>query len=164
MTPPDPAAWAASKIGIRESTGANDGIPFGVDVREGKEDFQPWCADFVLDAALFSGVPIHDSRVQAWRFRSVSALVSHFEAVGAMCGPRVPPMRNDLYFLDYRGHSDRGRNGMHVGIVIDVQWPRRRMQVVDGNWRNAVAKRWVSLDSRRLIGFGRFWFDGDRTW
>lgn len=160
----DPAGWAATQIGVRESTGNNDGIPFGVDVREGREDYQPWCADFVLDAALLTGCPIHDSRIQAWRFRSVRALREHLEDVGAFCGRRVPPMRNDLYFLDHRGQSDSGANGAHVGIVESVDWRRRKVTTIDGNWGNKVARREFSLDNRRLVGFGRFWLDGVRAW
>jgi cell wall-associated NlpC family hydrolase len=62
------------------------------------------------------------------------------------------PKPGDIIFFKGRGQSDRGP-GRHVGIVVGVD--SDKIEVVDGNWGDAVSHRKIKKGDPNIASFGR---------
>jgi cell wall-associated NlpC family hydrolase len=138
---------ARSQVGVRESTGNNDGIPSQRYMNGRRE---PWCANFVSWTFRQTGHPLPGNQ------RSLAS-VQYMEDQMKGAGKFIPrgkgtPKPGDIIFFANRGDSDRG-GGRHVGIVEKVE--NGRVYTIEGNSGNQVARRSYPLNLARISGYGR---------
>ena len=143
-------AVALSQVGVREAPkGSNRGPQVDL-YTEGRAE--PWCGHFVAWCFREAQTPIPGDRPNR-RHGNPLASVTHTERVFKehdwfYTEPRV----GDVVFFKARGRSDRGP-GRHIGIVSDVGL--KDIEVVDGNWGDAVTRRRVARNSPQISGYGR---------
>jgi hypothetical protein len=161
--PPDPHAWvlregvvrrAQGELGVREATGRNDGVPAE---RYHYGRCEPWCGAFVRYLFEQCGQPVHGSH--SVKTRGLLSWVQyledtfkrhhHWRAVTSDYEPR----KGDVAFWTGRDQSDPGK-GRHCSIVESVDFEDRRLTVISGNWRDAVARHVVDWSPKHLTGFG----------
>jgi hypothetical protein len=137
----NPIDIARTQLGVREATGANDGVPserymFGRKV--------PWCAYFVVWCCNGAKRYIKGNR---WKLGSVSYLQKCVEPV------QFQHVRSgDIVFFSDRGRSDAGV-GRHCGLVEKVT--KTHLHTIEGNTGNAVRRRRYRLNNSRISGYGR---------
>ncbi len=141
---------AETQIGVREKTGANDGIP---SKRYMKGNKLAWCAGLQLYCNEHSDDPkIYESVREFWRYTNVQEFEDRFKARGLWFGWNIRPQRNDLIFFANRGRSDLGR-GRHIGIIEKVEdaW----IHTIEGNLGNQVKRNRHKFINARISGYGR---------
>lgn len=142
-------AAGVSQIGVKETTGNNDGPPSTI-FADGRQE--PWCADFVVwcfhkrSTLRFPG--------KEWMLPSVSYMQSLLEIWGQfVVREAAQPEPGDVIFFANRGASDPSKMGRHVGIVESTD--ERSVYTVEGNTSNQVARRTYSRNNPRIVGYGR---------
>lgn len=142
---------ARSQLGVRERSGANDGLPFERYALPGEGAFA-WCARFVrwCFSQIGHGLPGNPYEIGA-----VVALQAAFVAAGAWLDRDVTPVRGDVIFLLERGKSDAAAAGHHVGIVERVD-DDGRVHSIEGNWGEGVATVVRVSDDPTIWGYGRW--------
>lgn len=146
---------AVTQLGVKEDSGANDGIPA---TRYNRGDKLPWCASFALYCNAQSTDPkVATTNAEFYLFRSVAAFEAEMKRRGWWLDPTRAPQPNDFVFFGDRGHSDAG-TGRHMGIVESFTAPK--LTSIEGNWSNAVCRVVHDLakpaEVQRITGFARF--------
>ena len=141
---------AETQVGVREKTGANDGIP---SKRYMKGNKLAWCAGFQMYCNDESDDPDLAENVRDfWRFTNVEEFENNMKERGLWFGWNILPQRNDLIFFANRGRSDLGR-GRHMGIVefVDGAW----IHTIEGNLGNQVKRAKHKFVNNRITGYAR---------
>lgn len=104
----------------------------------------PWCAAFVVAVFAVCGlshlIPCYASCEQ---------MVSAFKKWGRFVTSKsYSPKEGDIIFYDWNG--DKKAN--HVGIVIKNSFGT--ITVIEGNYRNSVGYRTISVGNSNIIGYG----------
>ena len=144
-------AIALSQVGVRESPkGSNRGHQ--VDVYTGGRP-EPWCAHFVAWCFREANRPIPGDAVPSAKLANPLASVTYTERMVQEHGWSMQePAVGDIVFFKTRGRSDRGP-GRHIGIVSAVTLTD--IEVVDGNWGDAVTRRRMPRTHPEIVGYGR---------
>jgi hypothetical protein len=141
------------QVGFKEQPkGSNRGIQ--VDQYTGGRA-EPWCAHFVAWCFRSIGKPLPNDVVPTPKRANPLASVSFTERIFKELDWHYRnPQAGDIVFFATRGKSDRGP-GRHIGIVIAVH--ADKIEVVDGNWGDAVNRRFIPLENSKptITGFGR---------
>lgn len=135
---------AASQVGVVEKPG-NTGIPLERYALHG-EGPAPWCARFVRWLFVEEGRPLPGNR---WELGSVQRMEDACRAAGYLVAEPAP---GDIVFFASRIGSDSGA-GRHVGVVTAVS--ASRIQTIEGNSGNAVARRGYERSSRHIASYAR---------
>jgi hypothetical protein len=142
---------ASSHVGVKEEGGANKGPP--VDRFAGGRS-EPWCAHFVAWLFRFEGAPlpgdVEPSAVQHNPIASVKTMWRYLQESGVQV---LSPKAGDVVVFKTRVDSDRGA-GWHVGIVSAVDGVR--IQTIEGNSGDSVARRRYLTGDHRILGFARW--------
>lgn len=146
---------ASTQVGVREATGANDGLPAD---RYMRGDKLPWCAGFLLWCNQQSEDPkLYSTTAEYYLMRAVSEFENMMRArqKWVAFNPKVLPQENNIIFFRNRGASDSGP-GRHVGIILTVDSERERITTVEGNLGNAVRNMTYPLSvlRDRVTGYG----------
>lgn len=128
MTPLE-VAQKELAAGVRESSGANDGVP-ARRYNDGEE--KPWCASFLRYCYHSAGLGLPG---KWYLLPSVAYLESQLEAAGARI---VEPIPGAVVTFKTRIGSDRGP-GRHCGIIEKVS--RSTITTIEGNVQNRVMRR-----------------------
>jgi len=144
---------AKQQVGFKEQPkGSNRGMQ--VDVYTGGRA-EPWCAHFVAWCFRSIGRPIPGDVVPSPKRANPLASVAHCERVFKEHDMHyMSPQAGDIVFFETRGKSDKGR-GRHIGLVIAVT--KEAIEVIDGNWGDAVSHRAIKLSAPYpvITGYGR---------
>ncbi|MBI5496959.1 MAG: peptidoglycan-binding protein [Deltaproteobacteria bacterium] len=132
---------ARSQLGVREATGNNDGVPAQ---RYAGGRREPWCADFVSWNFRQTGHPLPGNQRM---LASVQYMEDTMKQNGKWFSKSHTPQPGDIIFFRW---PDGGR---HVGIVESVSGGR--VNTVEGNTSNMVARRSYPLDSGSITGYAR---------
>lgn len=150
----DIVAVALSQVGIRESSGKNDGIP---SERYAGGRQEPYCAHFIAWLFRQTGRPLPGdvvpTRTRANPLASVAFMHRVFKEHGWLV---VDPRPGDVVFMKTRGRSDRGP-GHHVALVVGVELAGAEacLHCVDANWGNAVCRVQRRKSDPSIWAFGR---------
>lgn len=131
---------AQSQVGVREASGSNDGLPAQ---RYCGGRNEAWCGNFVSWAFRQAGHPLPGNQ------RSLAS-VAHMQNVMQREGrfhTGTPQPGDIVFFKDASGHA------CHVGIVESVS--NGRVQTIEGNSGNQVARRSYPLGSSQISGYAR---------
>lgn len=141
---------AADKVGLKEVGGPNCGPP--VELFAGGRQ-EPWCAHFVcwLFDAVGRPLPgaIRPSQSQHNPLARVQTMWEHLVSQGWQVSAPAP---GDIVVFKTRVGSDSGP-GWHVGIVSAVDG--KRIQTIEGNSGDKVARRGYATGDKRILGFLR---------
>jgi hypothetical protein len=130
---------AQSQVGVGEATGNNDGLP--AQRYCGGQNI-PWCASFVAWSFAQSGNPLPGDQA---RLASAPYMASVMQRGGKF--HRGTPQPGDIIFF-------RDAGGIcHTGIVESVQ--NGRVNTIEGNSSNRVARRSYPLGSGAIAGYAR---------
>jgi hypothetical protein len=145
----DVVAWSSLQVGVRETTGNNDGDPARIYMRGLR--CVPWCAYFVFSAYESAGIIVPGNW---WLLGSVTYLEQQFQdhLFYESGGTRYYPRPADVVFFKNRGASDPSARGRHCGIVSEVIGSD--IKTVEGNLGNAVKRSSHDIQSPRIAGFG----------
>ena len=159
------AAAAFGELGVKEASGANDGIPYtryamSTVYASGKKP--PWCAAFVVWCYNKAGFRMGGKEGRRKLF-SVAALRHYIATEGQFTlakhvaiwhkldvATTVPDV-GDIIFFKSRGDSDTG-TGKHCGIVEFLA--NGTVHTIEGNKGNAVGRGAYKLDNPRIWGYG----------
>lgn len=137
---------ARTQIGLRETTGRNDGPPAQ---RYMHGDELPWCAGFLAWCFQRAGYPLPGEH---WQIRQAAAMEDALRRVGCYAErDQHVPEPGDLIFFRWRIGSDPGP-GRHVGIV--EQATEHNVYTIEGNAGNCVSRRHYKRDDVRIVGWG----------
>jgi hypothetical protein len=141
---------AESVIGWRELPG-NMGTLLDEDL-----DGKPWCARLIRRLFELCGHPIYaatrrDRDLLLWVewMEQTFRKHHHWRDVASDYQPR----KGDVVFWRGRDASDPGK-GRHVSLLVSVSHEDKTLEVISGNWRNAVARHRVFWSPAVLTGFG----------
>jgi hypothetical protein len=136
-------AAAAAEVGQAEQPpGSNDSARIGeYRTATAGSGVGPWCAYFTSWAAQQAGVPVGEA---GQGFGSVDALYAWAQRTGrAIPAGNAPPQPGDLIVWDE-----------HIGIVESVL-PDGRIQTIEGNSSDQVARRSYGPDGGGALGYVR---------
>lgn len=131
---------AQSQVGVREASGCNDGLP---SQRYSGGRNEAWCGNFVAWCFRQAGCPLPGNQ------RSLAS-TQHMQSVMQREGrfhTGTPQPGDIVFFRDGNGQT------CHVGIVESVS--NGRVNTIEGNSGNQVARRSYPLGSSRIAGYGR---------
>ena len=147
---------AQSWIGCKESNGthkpiidiynAHTPLARGYKVKYTDE----WCATFVSAVAIKLGYT-HIIPTEC----SCSKMITLLKQLGAWVeSDSYTPLAGDLIFYDWEdnGKGDNTGSPNHIGIVEKVSGST--ITVIEGNYGNAVKRRYMTIDGRYIRGFG----------
>lgn len=164
-----PLEIAISQLGVKESTGANDGTPSERYMGGRRE---PWCAHFVAWCFREAGRPLAGDRPASAGAGGENPIASVAEMERRMlraghlyvmdpdvvddAGAGMVPEPGDIIFFADRTGSDTHAGGRHVGIVehVGTGETSRVVHTIEGNIANQVARRVHLLSDPRITGFG----------
>jgi cell wall-associated NlpC family hydrolase len=140
---------AISQLGVTESSGNNDGVPFDRYALKGEQPLA-WCARFVRWCFAQAGHPLPGN---AYVIASVKNLHGELASRGAILPVGEKPRRGDLILIR-NGDSDVGVRGNHIGIV--ERFDGKRVHSVDGNLGNKVARVARPIGDPKIWCFARW--------
>jgi hypothetical protein len=147
-----PLEIAETQIGVRETSGQNDGEP---SQRYMDGERLPWCAGFVRWCFESAGIPLPGNR---WKIRAVTEMQAQLNLMG--CGVAYDQVQpGDIVFFT-RANTHAGSTG-HVGIVESVNHSRGVFSTIEGNLANAVGRATHYFKARDVAGFARW--DGSKA-
>lgn len=109
-----------------------------------------WCAAFVSAVAIKLGyTDIIPTEVSCRKMIELFKQKGCWEESDA-----YTPKPGDIIFYDWDDHGIGANTGWpdHVGIVEDVE--ANRITVIEGNYSNAVKRRYITVDGRYIRGYG----------
>lgn len=110
----------------------------------------PWCAAFVSAVAIrCSLTDIVPTEVGCGQMITLYQKLGRWQENDAYA-----PEPGDIIFYDWQdtGAGDNTGSADHVGIVVNTA--DEAIRVIEGNYRDAVSYRDISLDARYIRGFG----------
>lgn len=141
---------AVRDLGIREATGANDGVPAQ---RYMRGDHLPWCAAAVWTWHQRAGVKAGNY----WESRNVAVFERNAQNAEKWLPPTRTPEPGDCVFYAWRGDSDDGPGGRHMGLVESVDTLAGLLHTIEGNVGHEVKRCTRHLDSPAITGYARLW-------
>ena len=118
-----------------------------------------WCATFVSAVAIQAGltdiIPTECGCEQQ---------VKLFQKLGAWVeNDAYTPKVGDVIYYDWQdsGHGDNKGYTDHVGIVVSVA--NGKVKIIEGNYKNKVAYRTLSLNGKTIRGYGAPKYDTKAT-
>lgn len=149
--------FAASKIGVKEIKGNNDGAE--VEVFTGGFN-HPWCAEFVSWAFAQAGIPLpgyqQPVKNKVWNpLAAVSVMRNKLREKAGFYKEKEGyiPQSGDIIFFKGRGGSDGGP-GNHVGLVESFDPATNKIHTIEGNTSDQVARRKYDLNHATIWGYG----------
>jgi hypothetical protein len=138
-------AAAAAEVGVAEQPPGSNDSPRIAQYRQataGAPGPGPWCAYFTSWAAREAGVPLGNN---GQGFGSVDAVYAWAQSAGKAipAGSGTPPQPGDLIVWDE-----------HIGVVESVT-PDGKIQTIEGNSSDQVARRTYGPDGGGAIGYVR---------
>ena len=119
----------------------------------------PWCATFVSAVAIKVGyTDIMPTEC------SCSKMIELYKKLGAWVeNENRTPNPGDILFYDWEdnGVGDNTGHADHVGIVEKVS--NGKITVIEGNYKNAVTRRTLSVNGKYIRGYGVPKYDVEKT-
>jgi Putative peptidoglycan binding domain/CHAP domain len=138
-------AEAKKHLGVRE--GKNNRNPFSVHF--GRRAEVAWCAYFASYVYEKAGKPLGPKGF----FGSCTQMAGWLQKNDRFAfRGEATPKPGDLIFFDFK-QDDPKRQYTHVGMVERVE--NGKIHTIEGNAPDRVRRRTYSLDSKRVIGYGR---------